>query len=521
MADGRQLGPYRLTRLLGRGGMGEVWEAEREGGGGRVALKTVIGKADQPAPLRKLLDEAQLCAALEHPNIVRVVDAGLDSGRCYFAMEVLEGCSLGAVLKSRGALTPGAAAAIALQALAGLAHAQEARSPGGAPLRVVHRDLKPSNLFVTRSGVVKLIDFGIARSAFVDATETRGDTLTGTLRYLSPEQIEGARADALSDLYSLAVIVREMLTGDPLFVADSEAATLGAILWSPVPPIRARHPDVPVALDTVIMRGMSRTPTERFPSAAAFAAALRAAVPASELWTARRLAELVSRMSPPNEPRDATATIDHDAGAAANERPGAARSAMGPFARAARWALGSALAAALALLVESVGVRAVVSWRPDVPAASTASGPTPASPRSARPPGAEPSATPAFNRPDASGDPAATPESKPVASGPSLAHSGPRRGEGRLKVNGASPPAARRGTKPAPAAAPPGLLTVDVRPGWATLRIDGRAIGPTPIVREPVAPGKRRIEIVRPDGQHKEYEVQIVSRKEERLLATW
>ncbi len=515
MADGRQLGPYRLIRLLGQGGMGEVWEAEREGGGDRVALKTLLGKAHEPARLRKLLDEARLCAAMEHPNIVRIVDAGLDGDRCYFAMEVLEGFSLGAVLASSGALSPGAAVAIALQALAGLAHAQECRGPGGERLMVVHRDLKPNNLFVTRSGVVKLIDFGIARSAFIDATETRSNTLTGTFRYMSPEQIQGAQADALSDLYSLAVIVREMLTGEPLFAANSEAAVLSAILWSPVLPIRATRPDVPAALDAAIMRGMSRAPAGRFPSAAAFAAALATAFPASELWTAGALAELVTRVSP--QTRGVTATLDHGARAASSEEPGRARWPMEPppaaEARgASRRVLRSVLATALALLVGAVGSRAVLDWRRSVPAASATSGPTlPESPSAAKPPSAGPSATATPPGPSTSGEPGAEPD--PTAVAPSKV---------RSKAARASPlPAVKRGTRPAPGDAAPGLLTVDVRPGWATLRIDGRVIGPTPVVRKPVAPGMRRIEIVRPDGQHKEYQVQIVSRKEERLLATW
>src|SRR5262249_8591020 len=275
---GRQLGPYRVLDRLGEGGMGEVYAAEDARLKRRVAIKVLpAAVANDQARLARFEQEALATAALNHPNILVVHDIGNDDGRAYVVAELLEGKTLRDLLNEG---TPAVAKAVeyATQIAQGLA-AAHARG-------IVHRDLKPENLFVTDDGRVKILDFGLARvvapasAGRGAATETRlalgpepgrGVATVGCMR---PEQVRGDAVDARSDLFSLGVVVYELLTGRPAFARDSAADSITAILRDAPEDMSALRP-VPPALARVVARCLEKSPGLRFQSASDLAFALQ------------------------------------------------------------------------------------------------------------------------------------------------------------------------------------------------------------------------------------------------------
>jgi serine/threonine-protein kinase len=266
-------GRYALDRRLGRGGMASVYLARDGELERRVAVKLLgasVGRDD--ALRRRFARESRLAARLSHPNVVTVFDAGEDDGRPYIVMEYVEGETLADVLRRRGPLPPEEAAEIGEQIAAGLAHAH---AHG-----LVHRDVKPQNLLVTRDGRVKVGDFGVARGD--DASKlTEAGTVLGTAAYLSPEQAAGAQVGPRSDVYSLGVVLYELLAGRTPYRFDS-LAELGA----PRKPPPDLPPTVPPALAAVVRRCLSPAPTDRPESAAEVGVELRRALePAAEAPT--------------------------------------------------------------------------------------------------------------------------------------------------------------------------------------------------------------------------------------------
>jgi hypothetical protein len=271
MAEPRPPGPvlggrYRLRSRLAAGGMGAVWAAEDLVLGREVAVK-LLGEAlatDRLAALR-LRREARAAGRLVHPAIARVLDLGEDGGRPYLVMELLHGESLAARLARAGPLAP----AEAVRVVAVAADALEVAHRAG----IVHRDIKPGNVFVTSGGDVKLLDFGIA-SATGDSALTGGDLL-GTPAYLAPERVLGHQATPASDVYSLGVLLYELLAGRPPFAGDTGTALAVAHVHAHPAPLRAVAPEVPPALAAACEHAMAKDPAARPPSAAALAALLR------------------------------------------------------------------------------------------------------------------------------------------------------------------------------------------------------------------------------------------------------
>ncbi len=259
------LGPYRIVRPLGFGGMGEVHLAERSTAGGveRVALKLLAGPLPSPQLLERFATEATVRIA--HPNVVEVIDAGSLEGRAYIALELLEGETLRARFE-RGSIPPAELAALGAQAAEGLHAVHEAG--------VVHRDVKPSNLFVTEDGTVKLIDFGVALVEHATRLTSAG-AVPGTMGYLSPEQAGGQEATPRSDLWALGAVLYEGLSGEPPFLRPTPLATAIATLLEEPPPLSEAAPGCPPWLARTIERALDRDPEARFASAAAFAEALR------------------------------------------------------------------------------------------------------------------------------------------------------------------------------------------------------------------------------------------------------
>ena len=260
-------GRYRPVRQIDAGGMGEIWEADDMLLGRRVAIKILAEElAGDPVALRRFRREARATAMLDHPNVIRVFDF-VDGQVPFVVLELLEGETLADRLRRGGALPPLEAAWIAAAVADGL----DAAHRSG----IIHRDIKPGNIMLTAGGGVKVMDFGIA--AAWEAHSTTGQQLLATASYAPPERIAGGRASPAGDLYSLGVVLYEMLTGRPPFLADTAEQLLRAHLEVALRPVRAVVFWVPPEIAAVCEAALAKDPAGRPASAGALAAQLRAA----------------------------------------------------------------------------------------------------------------------------------------------------------------------------------------------------------------------------------------------------
>ena len=265
---------YEILAKLATGGMAEIFLARHANAAGverYVVLKRVLReRASDAAFVRMFLDEAKLAAQLQHPNIAQVYDIGKLGDSYFFTMEYVHGETVRALLHRSHALRKpmplGTALTIAAGAAAGLHHAHERHGLDGKPLGIVHRDVSPSNLMVSYEGHVKLVDFGVAKAATA-SVETRSGTVKGKIAYLSPEQCRGRGVDRRSDLFSLGIVMWELLTVERLFKHPSDFETMAAIVNDPSPPPSSRRPDVPPELDALVLRLLAKNPDERFQTA--------------------------------------------------------------------------------------------------------------------------------------------------------------------------------------------------------------------------------------------------------------
>jgi serine/threonine protein kinase len=274
---------FRIVRRIGRGGMGEVFEAVREGPGGfrkPVALKLLaLDHALDGKAVQRFLREARISARLDHPNIVRVHDFVVEEGRHFLVMELLRGATLGELSRRAGGALPWPLALeIADQALAGLAYAHALRDEHGRAVGLVHRDLTPRNLFVCDDGAVKVLDFGIAKLRHTLAPAlTEAGRLEGTLEFLAPEQAREQEVDARTDLYQLGGSSYFALAGAPPHGSGTAAQVLARVLDGAPRPLGELAPALPRAVVEWVERAMAPRPDARFVDAAAMQAALRAA----------------------------------------------------------------------------------------------------------------------------------------------------------------------------------------------------------------------------------------------------
>jgi Tol biopolymer transport system component len=273
LSPGERLGRYEVVAPLGAGGMGEVYRARDAELQRDVALKILSEELSaDPERVMRFEREAKAAAALSHPNVLTVFDVGRRGGQTYLVFEMLEGSTLAEALK-RGALRAREALEYAAQVARGLA-AVHARG-------IVHRDLKPANLFLTATGLVKIIDFGLARVAATSppaseettAEVTGPGVALGTVSYMSPEQSQGLAVDARSDIFSLGIVVYEMLSGRHPFKRGSAAGTLASILRDD-PPQLGRIEGAPAAVEQLVGRCLEKRPEDRFQSANDLALAL-------------------------------------------------------------------------------------------------------------------------------------------------------------------------------------------------------------------------------------------------------
>jgi predicted Ser/Thr protein kinase len=269
-----KFGRYAVSRELGRGGMGIVYEATDPQIGRRLAIKIInfqsFTTSDESAALRdRLFREARSAGALSHPGIVVIYDVGEDNQMAYIAMELVDGPSLHQILASGHRLDPADVLDILRQAAAALDHAHQCG--------IVHRDIKPANIMLHQKSQVKIADFGIAKITF-EPKYTMTGTSMGTPDYMSPEQIEAQPTDGRSDQFSLAVVAYELLTGATPFHGGSFAAILHRIVAGPRPSASSANPALPAGVDEVLRRAMAQLPAERYGTCAEFVRALDVAM---------------------------------------------------------------------------------------------------------------------------------------------------------------------------------------------------------------------------------------------------
>src|SRR5918992_205258 len=284
---------YRIVQPLGNGGMAEVYLAHDAILDRDVALKVMSGRyASDEEFVERFKREAQSAAALSHPNIVSIFDRGAsEDGTYYIAMEYLPGGTLKDRIMSRGALPPRTAAAVALQIAEALCAAHERG--------VIHRDIKPHNILITESGDVKVTDFGIARAAS-SSTMTRTGSILGTAHYISPEQAMGEPVGPASDLYSLGIVLYEMLTGEMPYDADTPLGIAMKHVNGRLIPPKEIDPSIPAGINAITVRLLAKDPADRYASDAELIEDLERV--AAGLEPANATTEMMTRLMPTTAP---------------------------------------------------------------------------------------------------------------------------------------------------------------------------------------------------------------------------
>jgi serine/threonine protein kinase len=277
-----RFGKFVLIDRIGRGGMADVFRGMLQGADGftkECAVKVILPSlAEDPHFVRMFIDEARVAVWLNHPNVVQIYDLGQFEGQYFIAMEYVSGKDLLDLLAARARtklrIPVAVAVYIVIQILRGLDFAHHATSPIGEPLTIVHRDVSPSNILLSYQGLVKVADFGIAKSG-LQSNLTEGGTHKGKMGYMSPEQVTGNDIDLRSDLFAAGVVLFELLTMSRLFKAPNDLDVMLKIRDVSITEELTRLRDVPIALRDILLRALSRSADDRFASGADFAEALQ------------------------------------------------------------------------------------------------------------------------------------------------------------------------------------------------------------------------------------------------------
>jgi serine/threonine protein kinase len=273
-------GPYLLTEHLGRGGLADVFKARAQGPAGfsrTVVIKRILKVyAKDQRFVDLFLNEARLAAQLSHPSLVHIHELGQIGGVYFIAMEYVPGVNLLALLRAareRGLLPlpPLLCAHVLREVLLGLAHAHEHTDEQGRPQPIIHRDVSPQNILLRRDGQVKLLDFGSARAVRLSPGEARTSLLQGQIGYMAPEQLRSGACTPQTDLFSAGVVLHELLTGHRLFKGQTEYELMTSVVSAPIPPPSLYNPAIPLDLERITLRALSRDPRGRYQSAAQMA----------------------------------------------------------------------------------------------------------------------------------------------------------------------------------------------------------------------------------------------------------
>ena len=266
--DALVAGKFSIVREIARGGMGAVYEVRQESLEQRLAMKLMLPGAAGPDDIARFVLEAKVTARLDHPNIIRVIDAGRSEGQLYIVMEFIEGDSLKGIVKKNGYVNPNDAARMIIDASRGLHYAHHRG--------VLHRDIKPHNVMRTTDGVIKVVDFGLAKQAGAQAELTQTGSVVGTPAYMPPEQVTDTKGtDVRSDVYSMGATLYELLTGKPPFEAESVITVMSKVLEEEPRPAREIVEEagrkLPRDLEVILKKSMDKDPNARYQSAAELA----------------------------------------------------------------------------------------------------------------------------------------------------------------------------------------------------------------------------------------------------------
>ncbi|HMR10747.1 MAG TPA: serine/threonine-protein kinase, partial [Polyangiaceae bacterium] len=286
---GQTVGRYEFLVPIAQGGMAAVWAARLKGTRGfskTVAVKTMLPTiSDDPHFEQMFLDEAQLCARIRHPNVVEILDLGEQDDLLYLVMEWVDGEPLSSIRRSAAkadGIPRPIAVKIVAEAAAGLHAAHELKDDSGELVGLVHRDVSPQNLLITYDGVVKIVDFGVAKASGRTAENTNAGQIKGKPPYMSPEQALGRDIDRRSDVFALGIILYQLTTGKHPFRGETDVITLQNIVSDrPIIPPRAYDKDYPKPLESVVMRALERDPDKRFQTAGDLEGALDRVFPPS------------------------------------------------------------------------------------------------------------------------------------------------------------------------------------------------------------------------------------------------
>ncbi|MDI3285281.1 serine/threonine-protein kinase [Polyangium sp. 15x6] len=272
LSPGMVLGRYELLLPIAQGGMATVWAARQKGSRGfqkTVAIKTMLPSlSDDPQFEQMFLDEASLAARIHHPNVAEILDVGEQDETIYIVMEWVDGEALSVITKTAKRSNVPVPQRIALrivrQACAGLHAAHELRDDSDQLLNLVHRDVSPQNILVSYDGIVKLVDFGVAKALGRAGGETTAGQLKGKVPYMSPEQALGQKIDRRTDVFAMGIVLYRLTTGLHPFLGENDLATMKNIISRPLLPPRMKNPSFPVELERVLLTCLKKDPNERY-----------------------------------------------------------------------------------------------------------------------------------------------------------------------------------------------------------------------------------------------------------------
>ena len=520
--------------MLARGGMAEVYLARMSGVGGfakLLVIKRILPHLnDDPDFVAMFVNEGRVAARLDHPNICHVYELGEVEGEVFLAMEYLDGLAWSElsplVPRGRGVELRVAATVIG-QICEGLRYAHEYRDVDGTPMPIVHRDVSPQNLFITTEGVCKLLDFGVSK-VLTEGSRTRTGMLKGKLPYMAPEQIRGEAIDARADVFSMGVVLWEALTKERLFARDSDYQIWKAITDEEIPRPTSRVAGLPPQIDAVVARALSRDVAARYPTIRAFASELRdvtAAVGGTfdqptlrdilKSLGAGKLADRHAKVSTAlgrpiksSQPPPIPAAITSENPVVTEVDP--TRPLMTEPSITSSIALrdesvrvrrkSKLLPAALALSMVAVGAAiAIALWTADPPSSISSAGSAESES------GISSGSNVALAQPVV----ATTPERQPAE--PQGSAPEPNDTPKVAKKRAATKPAPKKPPpkpQPEPAVAEPGFFSIDSKP-YATIYIDDKSYGDTPLFKVSLPAGKHRVRAVRADGKSQRLTITI------------